>query len=323
VLHVACGDLAALRLNTAEKNYSATELECLAVVWRIRRMKNYLEGYAFTVIIDHQALRWLQKLELPTGRLGRWVFELQQYDFDVKYRRGVLNKVADALSRCPEVSATRKAKRCRCYDRIREETQQEPAKRPEYRIKEGRLYRYILHSLDFKERGSEEQWKLCVPTPLRQKVMTSYHNEPTAGHLGIAKTITRIAQGYCWPSMFRDIARHVRNCETCQSYKATQQKPAGKLATEVKRPWEQVSIDLVGPLPQSKRGHTWLLVMQGSFSKWVELVLLRKATTDAVTQAVTNSIILKEWVPLAQGAIAHQPDSTRKIDTIPDSAPTR
>lgn len=47
-------------VNQAEKNYSATELECLAVVWGIRRMRDYLEGYHFTVITDHQSLRWLQ-----------------------------------------------------------------------------------------------------------------------------------------------------------------------------------------------------------------------------------------------------------------------
>jgi len=37
-------------LNRAKKNYSATELECLAVVWGIRYFREYLEGYEFTVI---------------------------------------------------------------------------------------------------------------------------------------------------------------------------------------------------------------------------------------------------------------------------------
>lgn len=222
-------------LNAAERNYTATELECLAIVWGIRRMKSYLEGYAFTVITDHQALKWLQKLESPSGRLGRWVFELQQYEFDIKYRRGVQNRVEDALSRYPESCAV-KQKNCRWYHRIREEVQQDPVTRQEYKIKEGKLYRHILHTLNFKETSSEDQWKLCIPTPIRQQVLQKYHDEPTAGHLGIAKTISRIAERNYWPGMFRDIATYVRNCKTCQKHKASQEKPAGKLhATEVKR----------------------------------------------------------------------------------------
>ncbi|KAL6433556.1 hypothetical protein ACFW04_006562 [Cataglyphis niger] len=119
-------------LSGAEKNYSATELECLAVIWGIRRMRNYLEGYAFTVITDHQSLRWLQELEAPTGRLARWLFEFQQYDYDIKYRRGALNRVADALSRQPAVSAIQPI-RCRWYTRKLEETRRDPAAHPDYR----------------------------------------------------------------------------------------------------------------------------------------------------------------------------------------------
>lgn len=94
-------------LNPAERNYSATELECLAVVWGIRRIRDYLEEYRFTVITDHQSLKWLRRIESPSGRLSRWLCELQQYDFDVQYRRGALNQVADALSRKQEVCAVR------------------------------------------------------------------------------------------------------------------------------------------------------------------------------------------------------------------------
>jgi len=42
---------------------------------------------------------------------------------------------------------------------------------------------------------------------------------PTAGHMGIAKTIARIAEFYYWPGMFRDIANYVRTCKNCQTHK--------------------------------------------------------------------------------------------------------
>ncbi|KAL6417111.1 hypothetical protein ACFW04_014674 [Cataglyphis niger] len=226
-------------LNSAEKNYSATELECLAVVWGIRRMKGYLEGYPFTVITDHQALKWLQRLEAPTGRLARWLFELQQYDLE-----------------------------------------------------------HILHSLNFKETSADEQWKECVPKEQRAKVISQHHNEPTAGHLGIAKTIARIAEYFYWPGMFREIAAYVRTCLTCQAHKVAQEQPAGKLhATDIQKPWEQVTTDLVGPLPRSRQGHTWLFVMQDRFSKWVELAPLRQATAKATTRTITERVILRHGRP--------------------------
>jgi len=99
-------------LNGAERNYSATKLECLAVVWDIRKMRGYLEGYSFTVVTDYQSLRWLQRLEESIRRLGRWVFKLQQNEFDVRYRKGVANKMANALSRQPEVCSTQAVSRC-------------------------------------------------------------------------------------------------------------------------------------------------------------------------------------------------------------------
>jgi hypothetical protein len=82
-----------------EQAYSTTEKEYLAVVWGIEKMKPYLEGYRFTVLTDHQSLKWLQAIKNPTGKLARWAIFLQQHDFDIRYQKGVLNRVADALSR--------------------------------------------------------------------------------------------------------------------------------------------------------------------------------------------------------------------------------
>ena len=58
-------------VSKAERNYSATELECLAVKWGIWRMREYFEGYHFTVMTDHLALKWLEKMDNPSGRLAR------------------------------------------------------------------------------------------------------------------------------------------------------------------------------------------------------------------------------------------------------------
>ncbi|KMQ83046.1 reverse ribonuclease integrase, partial [Lasius niger] len=285
-------------LNPAERNYSATELECLAVVWGIRRMRDYLEGYRFTVVTDHQSLRWLQRLESPSGRLSRWLFELQSYDFEIKYRRGALNQVADALSRQPEVCATLQAGRCPWYHRITTGLKARPTDFPDYQLRDGHLYRHILHELDFREIPTDDQWKRCVPTPQRQALLERLHDDPAAGHLGIAKTIARIAQLYYWPGMFRDIARYVRACIPCMAHKASQQRPAGNLqATSVTAPWQQVSIDLVGPLPRSNRGHTWLLTLQDRFTKWIEVAPLRKATAANVTRALTDRLVYRHGCP--------------------------
>ncbi|KMQ86714.1 reverse ribonuclease integrase, partial [Lasius niger] len=139
------------------------------------------------------SLKWLQRLEAPTGRLARWLFELQQYNCEVKYRRGILNRVVDALSRQPKICAARPL-RCRWYRRLYDAVKREPAAHPDYRIEENKLYRHVLHSLDFKEHSTEEQWKTCVPRENREEVMQRYHDAPTVGHLGVAKTIARIAE---------------------------------------------------------------------------------------------------------------------------------
>ena len=89
-------------MTPAERNYSVTERERLAVLWDIRKFRPYVEGYHFTVVTDHSSLKWLCNLHNLTGQLARWALELQAYDFEIIHRKGSLNYVPNALSRMYE-----------------------------------------------------------------------------------------------------------------------------------------------------------------------------------------------------------------------------
>ena len=86
-------------LKDSERNYSATDRECFAVVWAVRTLRPYVEGTKFTVRTDHDALRWLMSLTESSGRLTRWRLRLAEYDFTIQYRPGRVHQVPDALSR--------------------------------------------------------------------------------------------------------------------------------------------------------------------------------------------------------------------------------
>ncbi|GBM07567.1 Retrovirus-related Pol polyprotein from transposon 17.6 [Araneus ventricosus] len=86
-------------LNSAERNYSTTEREALAVVWALNKFRGYIEGSKITVASDHQPLKCLMKLKSPSGRLARWALQLQSFDLNLEYIPGKSNVVADMLSR--------------------------------------------------------------------------------------------------------------------------------------------------------------------------------------------------------------------------------
>lgn len=296
-------------LNKAEQNYSVTEKECLAIVWGISKMRYYLEGYSFTVLTDHASLRWLQTISSPTGRLARWNVYLQQFDFTIKFRKGKSNLVADALSRDLNTNENHTedftdetafvidvSDQCVWYRNLSKAVSANPDRYPDFSVKDGLLYRHLHHSLNFTDR--DKAWKLCVPEPLRRKVLSENHDAPTAGHLGIAKTIARITENYYWPGMNGDISRYVRNCVSCQEFKTSQGTIHGKMGTcNASQPWEYVSMDIVGPLVRSSRGNKYLVVLQDKFTKWVELHPIREQKTKSIIQVLKDKIILRFGCP--------------------------
>ena len=97
-------------LTDAERNYTVSEKELLAIIFGIKANRMYLMGRKFTIVTDHSALIWLLSLKDPTARLARWAIYLQAYDFDIEHRAGIKNSNADYISR-PVLVMTRSSTR--------------------------------------------------------------------------------------------------------------------------------------------------------------------------------------------------------------------
>ena len=95
---VAC---ASRSLNKHERNYSSYRGECLAEVWACRLFKHFVHGLHFTLVTDHEPLKWLMGSAVLEGAHARWACILKEFDMTIVHRAGSKHQNVDALSRLP------------------------------------------------------------------------------------------------------------------------------------------------------------------------------------------------------------------------------
>ena len=86
-------------LNEAQRNYTTTEKELLAMVYALDKFRAYLVGWGIIVFTDHSAFKYMLTKQNAKARLIRWVLLLQEFNLQIRNKKGVKNVVADHLSR--------------------------------------------------------------------------------------------------------------------------------------------------------------------------------------------------------------------------------
>lgn len=202
-------------LGPRAKLKSIYEKELMAICLAVQRWRHYLLGRHFLVKTDQQSLRFIMQQREIGADYQKWVTKLLGYSFEVHFKPGSSNRVADALSRktAEEMElATLLTTQTVNWGELDTEVSNDPLLKQirndllmgvkeynHFSLKDGKLL--------YKDRVVIPRTSTIIPT-----LMQLYHDSPTGGHSGDVKTYYRIAAEWFWAGMRKDIRDYVQRC---------------------------------------------------------------------------------------------------------------
>ncbi|RVW19522.1 Retrovirus-related Pol polyprotein from transposon opus [Vitis vinifera] len=180
-------------LNEAQRNYTTTEKELLAVVFALDKFRAYLVGSFIIVFTNHSALKYLLAKQDAKARLIRWILLLQEFNLQIRDKKGVENMVADHLSR---LAIAHNSHVLPINDDFPDESLMLLGNTP--------WYAYIANYLVTGEVPNQIIRK-CVLEEKQQGIPSHCHESACGGHFASQKTTMKVLQsGFSWSSLFKD-----------------------------------------------------------------------------------------------------------------------
>jgi hypothetical protein len=161
-------------------------------------------------------------------------------------------------------------------------------------------YSYSQQLLWFQD-GKSPSPRIVIPKSMVPIILDHYHNSILAGHLGVAKTLKKIALRYWWPTLNPDVENYVKSCHTCLRTKVLSAKPPGIMQNRIipERPFDRVQFDLIGPLKAAKVSRAqFLLIVYDDLTKYAIVRSARSATTKVILNFILNEVSFTFGIPL-------------------------
>ncbi|KAJ8870259.1 hypothetical protein PR048_029280 [Dryococelus australis] len=201
--------MASRTMSPAERNYTVTEKEALAIIWALNKFRDILFGEKMKLLTDHQALTCLKDGKTLGNRLTRWCLLLQEYDIEVMYTKGSENVTADYLSRLPG------GQRCRVSGNEASNLSQLLSDMGEMQRQDQFCGAILQNLAELPQDHKLHRTFSVIPQEIALQVTQEMHE--ALGHIGSIKLYDEtLRRQMYWTKMQQDVQKVVTSRELCQ-----------------------------------------------------------------------------------------------------------